>query len=124
MRAAPWVVLVLVLFTGGYMVFDAVYAFATGGYVAPASGALGPWTYVVEAVGIDAEGDVMKVIFIVWGINWSALALLHVHRPDRWWIPLTIWSFASAWYLVVGALFALAAGGILASPWGRPGSSR
>jgi hypothetical protein len=77
-----WVRIALValgLVEGAWMTFDGTRALKVGDYVTPSSGAhagqLGPWNYVVRAVGIPPRSTAMKVIFVVYGLSWLVIAI-------------------------------------------------
>lgn len=69
--AVRWVVVALLVIVGGYMVFDGVRALTVGDYLTPSSGEyagqLGPWSRLVDALGIPPRGTPMKVSFVVLG---------------------------------------------------------
>ena len=69
-----WIIIIMATLNFGYMVFDGGRALATGDYIRPKSGThagqLGPWAPAVEKVGINPESTTMKVIFVVWGLDW------------------------------------------------------
>ena len=61
-----WVIVILVAFTAGWMLFDGTRALIVGDYVTPASGEyagqLGPWSNLVKADGIEPLSTLMKLI--------------------------------------------------------------
>ncbi|MFZ5553106.1 MAG: hypothetical protein ACOZCO_08335 [Bacteroidota bacterium] len=88
-----WIIVVLSLLNAGYMAVDGTKALTTGDYFRPSSGEyagqLGPWTKLVEKIGIDPMSALMKSIFLVFGlaglfitvafamnVSWSFKALL------------------------------------------------
>src|SRR5687767_15541284 len=100
-----WIVVVLVAFTAGWMLFDGTRALITGDYVTPTSGEyagqLGPWSNLVEAVGIEPRSTLMKLIFVGYGLSvlivvvcfalgvtWARLALIVVCILGLWFLPI------------------------------------
>jgi len=67
-----WALLALALITGGWMLFDGLRALVTGDYTMPSSGPyagqLGPWTYIISAVGLDQRSTFMKLAFPLIGL--------------------------------------------------------
>ena len=93
------------------MTFDGTRALTVGDYVTPSSGAhagqLGPWNYVVSAVGIPPRSTAMKVIFVVYGLSWLIIALGFAFR-SYWAGPaMLIAAVATLWYLPVGTAFGI-----------------
>jgi hypothetical protein len=109
-----WVRLALValgLVEGAWMTFDGARALTVGDYVTPSSGAhagqLGPWNYVVSAVGIPPRSTAMKLIFVVYGLTWLIIALGLTLRTG-WALPaMLIAALATLWYLPVGTIFGI-----------------
>lgn len=108
MRWKNHLVALLVLINAGYMVFDGAHAFVTGDYVTPKSGPgagrLGPWSKLVEVVGLDPRSNMMKGIFIFQGAVMLALLIFFLaHRP---WAAnaLKVAAIAGLWYVPVGTL--------------------
>jgi hypothetical protein len=103
---------VLGLVEGGWMAFDGTRALTVGDYVTPSSGAyvgqLGPWNYVVRAVGIPPRSTAMKLIFVVYGLSWLTIALGLALRSTWAWRAMLIAAVATLWYLPVGTIFAIA----------------
>ena len=99
-----WVVLGLILFTAGWMLFDGLRALITGDYVTPATGEyagkLGPWSNLVNAIGIEPRSTLMKSIFFVYGfialavavsfglgLSWARGAMVIVCILGLWYLP-------------------------------------
>ena len=103
-----WVVAGLVILNGGWMGFDGVRALLVGDYVTPRtgrhSGQLGPWSKVVEGIGIGPRSTLMKWIFVGYGAG-SLLAMLAfvVDVPGAWWGVLVA-AMLGLWYLPFGTL--------------------
>jgi hypothetical protein len=109
-----WVRLALValgLAEGAWMTFDGTRALTVGDYVTPSSGVhagqLGPWNYVVSAVGIPPRSTAMKLIFVVYGLSWLIIALGLALRAG-WALPaMTFVAVATLWYLPVGTVLGI-----------------
>jgi len=107
-----WVRVALValgLVEGAWMTFDGTRALTMGDYVTPSSGVhagqLGPWNYVVSAIGIPPRSTAMKLIFVVYGLSWLIIALGLALRAG-WASPaMFIAALATLWYLPVGTIF-------------------
>jgi hypothetical protein len=121
-----WVVAVLLAFVGAWMTFDGTRAVIVGDYITPSrgeyAGKLGPWSHLVERIGIPARSTAMKTAFIVIGlVHLAAAALLVLNTV---WAPE--WSALAAslmglWYLPFGTVAdGIALGIVLLSslrPW-------
>jgi hypothetical protein len=103
-----WAIAVLVLLNAGYMVIDGIRALTKGSYITPSTGEyagqLGPWTNLVERVGIAHESTLMKWIFVIYGAAW--LVLLALFLGGAKWAPMALLGFAvgSLWYLWMGTV--------------------
>ena len=72
-----WIVVVLALVGAGWLAFDGAYALISGDSVTPRSGphagALGPWSKLFTAIGIDPRCAVVKSLHLIIGIAlWEA----------------------------------------------------
>lgn len=67
-----WAIIILIILTAGWMLADGLRALTIGDYFTPASGEyagqLGPWTLLVQALGIEPRSTFMKLVFVVYGI--------------------------------------------------------
>ena len=74
-----WIIVILVAFTAGWMLFDGTRALIVGDYVTPQSGEyagqLGPWSNPVQAIGIEPRSTLMKSIFVLYGLIALAVAV-------------------------------------------------
>ena len=96
-----WPTIGLAALSCGWMLTDGVRAMITGEY-ARMDGELGPWTGVVETVGIDPNGTAMKIGFVAYGcLQLAAAGGYLAHR--RWGRPaVAVAAAGSLWYLVLG----------------------
>ena len=114
MAGVTWVRLALVvlgLVEGAWMIFDGTRALTVGDYVTPSTGAhagqLGPWNYVVSAVGIPPRSTAMKLIFVVYGVSWVIIALGLEFQSGWALLAMPIAAIATLWYLPVGTIFSI-----------------
>jgi hypothetical protein len=102
-----WVVAVLLGLVGAWMTFDGTRAVIVGDYITPRSGEyagkLGPWSGLVERIGIPARSTAMKSAFIVIGLVHLSAAVLLVFETDAasGWLALVA-SVMALWYLPIG----------------------
>lgn len=91
------------------MILDGARALTFGDYVTPSSGRyagqLGPWSAVVQGMGIDPRSSLMKVAFVVIG----AVHLLGAGAVAVSASPAAVWlagvaALSGLWYLPVGTL--------------------
>jgi hypothetical protein len=103
-----WIIVVLATLNFGYMLFDGGRALISGDYIRPASGAyagqLGPWSKLVNKIGVDPESTTMKMIFVVWGI--IGLVFTACYAMNARWAGngLLVINILSLWYLVPGTI--------------------
>jgi hypothetical protein len=91
MNVLRWVLLVLALPSGGWMLFDGVRALTVGDYVTaktgPHAGRLGPWASLLRAVGIEPRSTPVKLAFVLLGAAWLvAAAAVALRQP--WGRPM------------------------------------
>lgn len=104
-----WVVAVLLAFVGSWMTFDGTRAVIVGDYITPSSGEyagrLGPWSHVVERIGIPARSSAMKTTFIIIGLVHLAAAVLLILNIGGapGWLALVA-SLMGLWYLPFGTV--------------------
>lgn len=121
-----WLVAGLLGLVGSWMVFDGARALITGDYVTPGKGdhegQLGPWSALVELIGIPARSTFMKSTFVVIGaLQLLAVALLLIQpgRSSSWFGIVA--SLLGLWYLPFGTIAGATALTILMfsslSPW-------
>ena len=104
-----WVVVAVLAIVGGFMTFDGIRALTLGDYLTPSkgeyAGQLGPWSRLVEAVGVDPRSTGMKVAFVVIG-NIHLLAAVMVVTgvsPAAGWLALLA-AVLGLWYLPFGTV--------------------
>ncbi len=99
---------VLVLISAGYMTFDGVRAFVVGDYLTPKTGPhagqLGPWSKVIQAIGLDPRSSLVKSFFVFQGTVTLALLACYLFRLPWAANALKIAAIAGLWYLPVGTV--------------------
>ena len=105
------VMLVLAFQLGGWLVFDGMRALTVGDYVTPAegdfAGQLGPWSDLVQAIGLDPRGLPVKLWHVLSGLVWLGVVLRDtVVRRAR--APFLIALPFGLWYLPFGTGIAIA----------------
>lgn len=123
--STSWLTLAIVLCalaTGAWMLFDGSRALIIGDYVTPQSGEykgqLGPWSGLVEAVGLPARSFPMKCIFVSYGLLWL-LGILFFLTKEWGWKVLAGLALITTWYLPVGTMLCILIFGLLIiqKPW-------
>jgi hypothetical protein len=106
MAILKWCIVLLAVLQFGFMAFDGGRALVKGDYIRPQTGAhagqLGPWSKIVSSVGIDPEGQLMKLVFVLWGITGLVLTYRFAKDPQDGLMPLLLLDVCSLWYLMVG----------------------
>ena len=115
-----WVIVIMVAFTAGWMLFDGTRALILGDYVTPKNGEyagqLGPWSNLVKAIGIEPRSTLMKLIFVgyglialaitvcfAFGLPWARTALLIVCILGLWFLPIgTVTNLVALILLLIG----------------------
>ena len=115
-----WVIVILIAFTAGWMLFDGTRALIVGDYITPGSGEyagqLGPWSNLAKAVGIEPRSTLMKSIFVTYGltaltvvvcfmlgISWARTILVIVCILGLWFLPIgTITNLIVLMLLLIG----------------------
>ena len=102
-----WLIVLLVVLVGGFMLLDGLRALIAGDYTTPRMGAhvgeLGPWARVVSMLGIPPRSLGMKIAFIVYGLVYLVAGVLFVVGV----VPAVVLIVAAAvglWYLPFGTL--------------------
>src|SRR5262245_17023960 len=117
MRALRWAVIILALSQAGWMTFDGSRALIVGDYVSPKTGThagqLGPWSKLVAAVGVEPRSNLMKVVFVVFGLIWLGLVVCYgVGFRWAWW-GILFAATGTLWYLWAGTFVSLIIIGLL-----------
>jgi hypothetical protein len=103
---------VLSVALGGWMVYDGVRAMYVGDYFTPSSGRyagqLGPWAGLVQRIGLEPRSTAMKILFILFGIAWLAVAAGLVFATAGVPQIALVLAFATLWYVPIGSAVALA----------------
>lgn len=111
MKKLCWFVVFLALMQGGWFVFDGLHAFNTGDYVTPSegpyAGQLGPWSKLVEAVGLEPRSDLVKGVHVGLGVATLAVIALFVLSRFRARRGVLLCAVLSLWYLPFGALLGI-----------------
>src|SRR5262245_42417127 len=108
-----WICVLLITSTAGWMIFDGSRALIVRDYVTPASGEyagqLGPWSNLVQVIGIDPRSLLMKLIFVIQGV--AALTIVICYLLKKSWarIGLFVIMILGLWYLPIGTLANLTA---------------
>ena len=90
------------------MLFDGTRALIVGDYVTPTSdeyaGQLGPWSSLVQGIGIEPRSTLMKSVFVLYGA--LALAALAAYLLGYAWArsALIVMCILGLWYLPLGTV--------------------
>lgn len=99
-------IVALSLLNSGYMAYDGFRALTKGDYVRPESGEyagqLGPWSKLVQSVGIDPMSSLMKIIFVVFGLAGIFITICFVLDLSWAWKAMLIFNIACCWNLLFG----------------------
>lgn len=110
-RALQWCIALLALIVAGWFAFDGAHALLTGDYVTPSSGPyagqLGPWSSLVLATGVDPRSELMKSVFVGYGVAWLVVIGAFLLRRPWAWAGMMAAAIASLWYLPFGTLLGL-----------------
>ena len=94
---------------GGFMLADGVRNLLTGTYFG--GGALGPWSGLVAAAGLDPRH--IGAVFALLGLAWLvAVTGLLTRAPWGWWASLAV-GVLTLWYMPVGTVLAVVWLGLL-----------
>lgn len=112
-----YVVIILAIVTGGFMLIDGIHVMIKGKYIGPPEP--GPWASLFYKLKLD----VFKLgpLFIAFALAWlTFLAGLLLHRS--WSYPLgIIISILTLWYLPIGTLLSLLTLLVLLFSHSKPG---
>jgi len=108
-----WLSVLLIASTASWMVFDGTRALILGDYVTPQTGdfagQLGPWSNLVQAIGIEPRSMWMKLIFIAQGLGTLTVVVQYIRNKPWAWTGLLIAMLLGLWYLPIGTLINLLA---------------
>jgi len=108
-----WIIVILVAFTAGWMVFDGTRALIAGDYVTPKSGEyvgqLGAWSKAVKAIGIEPRSTLMKSIFVIYGLITLAIAVCFLLGLAWARTGLIVVCILGLWFLPIGTVTNLVA---------------
>lgn len=117
---SAWLIVSLVLLGGGWMAFDAAHALIAGDYITPQrgefAGQLGPWSKVVQLIGIDPRSAFMKTLMLAYGIVYLAVTAALVWGVTWAWSATLLVAVLGLWYLPFGTVINLAVLGLLLLP--------
>ena len=98
-----YVVLVLAVINGGFMLLDGIYVMLNGKYIGPEKP--GPWASLISFTGVD----VFKLgpLFVVFGIAWLVFTAMYWQGVDAGRTFGIILSVLTLWYLPFGTLISI-----------------
>jgi hypothetical protein len=103
-----WIIIILAVLNFGFMIFDGTRAMLTGDYIRPESGQhanqLGPWTKVVEKIGLDPESNTMKSLFVICGMAGMYFTVAFAVGKPWAWKGMLIFNICSLWYAMIGTV--------------------
>ncbi|MBI5966169.1 MAG: hypothetical protein HY863_22030 [Chloroflexi bacterium] len=108
-----WIIIILVTLSAAWMLADGLRALTIGDYFTPSggeyAGQLGPWTILVQALGIEPRSTFMKIVFVVYGI--AALIAVAGFAINQSWGRniLFVVAILGLWYLPIGTATNIAA---------------
>lgn len=106
MNVLKWLIIFLAFTEAGWMAFDGMRALIVGDYVTPSTGEhagqLGPWQYVVSAIGIAPRSTLMKLIFTIYGFAWLVIIVAFARGVSWARTAMLLAAVGSLWYLPVG----------------------
>jgi hypothetical protein len=102
--AVKFLISLVSLLVGGWMIFDGIHVLLTGKYFGPEKP--GPWSdIVVAATGLDPFQ--FGVPFITLGILWLAFAAAMLFGQNWAWYAALITAVLTLWYLPVGTVLSV-----------------
>lgn len=120
MHWARWVVLILVVIIGGWVLFDGLHALVTGDFVTPKSGThaghLGPWANLVSGVGLGPGSMLIKLMFVGYASAYLASGITFIAGVPRAWWAVLVLAVLGLWYLPFGTVANLAVVTLLFMP--------
>ncbi|WP_162902741.1 hypothetical protein [Taibaiella koreensis] len=98
-----WIILLLSLFNGLFMLGDGIYVLCNGKYIGPEKP--GPWALLFYRLHIDVFR--LGPLFIVYGLLWLLFVYSFGRKKSRAYPMGIVVALSTLWYLPVGALFSL-----------------
>ena len=106
-----WSISILAFINYGFMAYDGSRGLILGDYVRPKkgpyAGQLGPWSNLVQRIGIDPGSTLMKVIFLLWGLAGIGITLAFFLKVEGSWNLQLGLAIATLWYLVPGTILSV-----------------
>jgi hypothetical protein len=96
------------MLNAGWMTFDGARALTVGDYVTPQTGEyagqLGPWSKLVQIIGIEPRSTLMKLIFVGYGVASIVIAICFALKISWAWWGMLIIAVLGLWYLPIGTV--------------------
>ena len=113
MNWKTWLSVLLIASSASWMVFDGTRALILGDYVTPQTGEfagqLGPWSNLVQAIGIEPRSLTMKWIFVTQGIATMIIVVCYLLNKSWARTALLVAMLLGLWFLPIGTLVNLIA---------------
>jgi len=101
-------VLLFAFLEAGWLAFDGMRALRVGSFVTPQTGKyagqVGPWRFLVVALGIEPNGRAMHWFFAVYGCIWLGMGVAFALRCSWAWAAMFALAAGSIWFLPFGTL--------------------
>lgn len=111
MTYLKWIIVTMALLLGGWLTFDGTRAWIVGDFITPSSGPyagqLGPWSKVVQALGLDPRGRFVKSLHIGLCVAWLAAGAVFILRPAAGWWCLMVCAVGTLWYIPIGTVISI-----------------
>lgn len=108
MQWPSWIIVILTMLNAGWMTFDGARALTVGDYVTPQTGEyagqLGPWSKLVQIIGIEPRSTIMKLIFVGYGVASIVIAICFALKISWAWWGMLIIAVLGLWYLPIGTV--------------------
>ena len=115
-----WIVVLLAIVESGWFTYDGAHALITGDYVTPESGdyagQLGPWSKLVEAIGLEPRSTLVFVGHLILGIVGLCTTACFVLRVSWARTGMLLVALLGMWYLPFGTLLSVIQFGLLMLP--------
>lgn len=101
-----WIVLLLALVEGGWLLFDGVHALTTGDYYTPPSGEyagqLGGWSKLFEAIDVDPRSTLVMGLHVGIGGLWLLAMAAFLKRVPGSRLAMLGCAVLALWYWWIG----------------------